>query len=108
MLHEVRKRAKRARYAAELAAQVSPKSTPAFSNDMKLYQDVLGCLQDCVTAQQWLERVVSGGTDPEAAFLAGKLWTRFDDRRAQARTEFHHRWNPKRASHRAGWLHQRA
>ncbi len=105
VLHEVRKRAKRARYAAELAALVNPRSTPAFANEMKRYQDSLGGLQDCVTAQLWLQSVTRVGPDAEVAFLSGKLWTRLDDRKAQARSKFDRQWNQNRASRKAAWFH---
>lgn len=103
-LHELRKRAKRARYAAELAARVSAGSSPAFAREMKRYQDSLGGLQDCVTAEHWLESVALGAPDPDVAFLAGKLSTRVEERQVAARARFDRRWNPKRASRLAAWF----
>ncbi|CAN5584965.1 hypothetical protein BH10ACT3_BH10ACT3_04520 [soil metagenome] len=75
-LHEVRKRAKRARYAAELG-------TPVFSPDAKKLsiritevQDVLGELNDAVTLATWLQEEAPYRLDPSAAFLAGRLTER--------------------------------
>jgi CHAD domain-containing protein len=54
-LHDVRIRAKRARYAAEAVAPVAGKGAQAFAKAAARLQDVLGDLHDAVVAAAWLE-----------------------------------------------------
>src|SRR5262245_22095451 len=73
-MHEIRKRAKRARYAAELAAAALDEGPGRLAGRLADLQDVLGELQDAVEAEERLaalvrdERITGG-----AAFAAGKL-----------------------------------
>ena len=53
-LHELRKRAKRARYAAELIDPLLHGEASRFTARLADLQDTLGELQDCVVADQWL------------------------------------------------------
>jgi CHAD domain-containing protein len=103
VLHEVRKRAKRARYAAELAAPVVAGSDRGFAREMERIQAALGALQDAVAAQRWVEVVIASDPTAEEAFVAGMLWTRFDERRHRARKQFRRVWQPKHTSRRLAW-----
>ena len=75
-LHEVRKKAKRCRYACEAAAPVCGKQAKALGAAVASLQEVLGDLQDATVAEHWLRSRAVGGTGPEAAshaFSAGLL-----------------------------------
>jgi CHAD domain-containing protein len=71
-LHEVRIRAKRARYAAEAAAPVIGKPAKRLAVAIAELQTVLGDLQDAAVAEEWLRRAATsmrGGP----AVVAGQL-----------------------------------
>lgn len=75
-LHEVRKAAKRARYAAELASASSRGRTDKLAQRLTELQDTLGATQDGVTARSWLAQV-SQEASPAEALLASALSDRF-------------------------------
>jgi CHAD domain-containing protein len=67
-LHEVRIRAKRARYAAEACAPVVGKPARTFAQAVARLQDVLGDLHDAVVAADWLDSWAGHrGSDEERA-----------------------------------------
>jgi CHAD domain-containing protein len=72
-LHAVRKRAKRARYAAEAVEPVFGKPARAFARALTEIQDVLGEHQDAVVAADWLRTAAAQVHDERAAFVAGQL-----------------------------------
>jgi CHAD domain-containing protein len=73
-LHEVRKKAKRLRYAAESAVGTYPKRAPALTAAAKRVQEILGVHQDTVVARQRLrEYAVSAHLSGENAFTFGRL-----------------------------------
>jgi CHAD domain-containing protein len=84
-LHAVRKKGKRARYAAELAGRKK------FVKRAKRLQDVLGEHQDSVVAAGRL-RELAAGAEPEHALAAGRLVEREAARRAAAREEWPKAW----------------
>jgi CHAD domain-containing protein len=84
-LHAVRKKGKRARYAAELAGQKK------LVKKAKKLQDVLGEHQDAVVAAERL-RELAAGAAPEQALVAGRLVEREEERRAAARDEWPQAW----------------
>jgi CHAD domain-containing protein len=84
-LHAVRKKGKRARYAAELAGQKK------FVKQAKRLQDVLGEHQDAVIAAERL-RELAGGAASEQALVAGRLVEREEERRTIARHEWPQAW----------------
>ena len=88
-LHEVRIRAKRARYAAEAAATVCGKPARKLARSLAELQDVLGRLQDSVVAEQWLRHAAAGGP-PAWALVAGQLVARERIAQADARAG----WQP--------------
>jgi CHAD domain-containing protein len=82
-LHELRKRGKRARYAAELAGD------DVVVRRAKQLQDVLGDHQDAVVAEERL-RALAVAAPPMQALVAGRLIAGERSRRDEART----RWQP--------------
>jgi CHAD domain-containing protein len=84
-LHAVRKKGKRARYAAELAGQKK------LVKKAKRLQDVLGEHQDAVIAAERL-RELAGGAASEQALVAGRLVEREEERRTIARHEWPQAW----------------
>jgi CHAD domain-containing protein len=91
-LHEVRRRAKRARYAVELVAPVVGGAKPRqLAKRLSEVQDVLGELQDTVVADQWLRREADDTVPAKEAFAAGLLVHEEADRRRKVRR----RWKPE-------------
>jgi CHAD domain-containing protein len=84
-LHALRIRAKRARYAAELAA-VGDRSKPLarYLAALKAVQDVIGDHQDAVVAEGQLRRVARAKT----AVAAGRLIERERERRRECRRDY--------------------
>ena len=72
-LHAVRRRAKRARYAAEAVEPAFGKPARALARALTEVQDVLGEHQDAVIAGQWLRDAAVAVHDEAAAFAAGEL-----------------------------------
>jgi CHAD domain-containing protein/adenylate cyclase class IV len=87
-LHAVRIRAKRARYATELAATAGGKRVARLVDALKGLQDVIGEHQDAVVAE---ERVRSVAT-PESALAAGRLIELEHARRRDARADVAPAW----------------
>jgi len=80
----VRIRAKRARYAAELAASEQPgRRLKRYVDALKDLQDVVGDHQDSVVAEERLRHIARAKT----AVAAGRLIERERERRAVRRTE---------------------
>ena len=72
-LHEVRKRAKRARYAAELGRGLFGKRARRLAKRLETVQDALGELQDAVVAEEYLWSLTARGISAPAAFVAGAI-----------------------------------
>jgi len=76
-LHETRKAAKRARYAAEATQQVFGRSARRFASGMKTVQSLLGDHQDAVNAQKAAREIgVQAHLARENAFSFGLLYER--------------------------------
>jgi CHAD domain-containing protein len=75
LLHEARKGAKRARYAAEAVTPAFGKPAKAFAGAMELLQAVLGERQDSVVMQQRLHALALEGPPP-LSFTYGRLHAR--------------------------------
>lgn len=107
LLHEVRKKAKRCRYACEAAAPVCGKDAKRLGAAVAAVQDVLGEVQDAVVAELWLRSRAVGLTGPEAAgcaFSAGLL-TGVQQRSAdEARREWRDGWETASAKKLRKWL----
>lgn len=97
-LHRARIEAKRARYAAELAAPGAGKRVAKLIAAAKEFQDVTGAHQDAVVAAERLW-ALAAGAEPAAAFVAGRIAEREEARRAAAREAFDDAW---RSFERAG------
>ena len=88
-LHAVRKKGKRARYAAELAGR------DKLVKRAKKLQDVLGEHQDAVVAAERL-RELAATAAPEQAIVAGRLVEREEKRRNSARADWPKAWRKLR------------
>jgi CHAD domain-containing protein len=88
-LHEVRKKGKRARYAAELAGRKK------LVKRAKKLQNVLGEHQDAVVAAERL-RELAADAAPEQALVAGRLVEREEERRLEARAAWPKAWRKLR------------
>ena len=91
-LHHVRIRAKRARYAAELAAPVVGRPAERFVEKTKRLQDILGEHQDAVVAEGRLRELFDSVPGRRAGFVAGRLVERQRARRLAARADFASVW----------------
>jgi CHAD domain-containing protein len=104
-LHEIRKRAKRARYAAELATDALHEEAGPFAERLADLQDVLGELPDTVVAKQRLTMLVrQGRLTGEAAFAAGRLVCLEDEARSDALDRWPDAWKAARAKRLRSWL----
>jgi len=88
-LHAIRKKGKRARYAAELADWKKP------VRRAKEFQDVLGEHQDAVVAAERL-RQLAVEAPPQRALAAGRLIEREEEHRMEARSAWPEAWKKLR------------
>jgi CHAD domain-containing protein len=103
-LHEIRKRGKRARYAAELSAGVLGKDAKRLATRLEDLQEVLGDLQDTVVAEQHLRRMARNGLSSRAAFAAGTLVGVEQDARRQDCAKWPAVWKSARKKRLRRWL----
>ncbi|MFJ4636695.1 CHAD domain-containing protein [Streptomyces hygroscopicus] len=103
LLHEARKDAKRARYAAEVARPAVGEPAKAFAGLMARVQDLLGDHQDSVVARKALrELAVQAHGAGESAFTFGLLLGREEARAAARERELPGLWaEVSREEHRA-------
>lgn len=99
-VHRARIRAKRARYAAELAMPVAGKRADRFVRAAKRFQDVVGEHQDAIVAE---ERIRAYSETADAAFGAGRLVERQHVRRVCARAAMPKAWKRLRRRGRQAW-----
>ena len=102
-LHELRIRAKRARYAAELAEASVGKRATRFVERAKLFQDVVGEHQDAVVAEERIRGLCGTVKDARVAFAAGRLVERQQARRRLSREAFPPAWQKLQRSGRRAW-----
>lgn len=102
-LHEIRIRAKRARYAAEAAAPVLGKPASRFAKAVAGVQTVLGELQDAVVAEQWLRRAATRGPNAQA-LVAGELIAVQREAMATVRRDWPDAWEAASAKKLRAWL----
>lgn len=104
-VHRVRIRAKRARYAAELATSVAGrKRIGRFIEATKKFQDVVGAYQDAVVAEKRIQALVDDTKNTRAAFAAGRLVERSaGGRRRLARKKFRSSWRQLERQGRKTW-----
>ncbi|MEW2633369.1 CYTH and CHAD domain-containing protein [Streptomyces sp. NPDC048389] len=92
-MHDARKAAKRARYAAEVARPALGKPAKRFGKRMKAVQQVLGDHQDSVVARQALrDLAVQAHAAGESAFVWGLLYGREEARAGTRETELPRVW----------------
>jgi CHAD domain-containing protein len=93
-LHEARKKAKRARYAAEAAEPVLGKPAKSMVKSMKALQKLLGEHQDSVMARQTLRELSAvAHAAGESAFTYGLLHEREEQRALRAEAELPGLWD---------------
>jgi CHAD domain-containing protein len=105
MLHEARKAAKRARYAAEVARPVAGEPAGRFAAGMKAVQSLLGDHHDAITAQAAAREIgVNAHLAGENAFTFGLLHQRASQQAVTAEGKAKKAW--KRAASRESrrWL----
>ncbi len=100
-LHNVRLRAKRARYAAEAMGPVAGKDASSFASAAADLQEVLGSHQDAVVGQRWLRDEFRAG-DPDLSFVVGELAGLERSTAARTRAEWTAAWD--RVRKRSKWL----
>lgn len=102
-LHHIRKRAKRVRYASELAAPVSGRDAEAFADRLADLQDVLGALHDAVVMRSWL-RDAAGDAPRRQQFVLGVLDARFDAQARACRDAWPPTWKRVDRKKRTRWM----
>src|SRR5262249_38030179 len=112
-LHRLRIKLKRARYAAELSAAVAGKEDRFFARARKL-QALLGEHQDAVVAERRLRELAVVDDSTAAAFVAGRLAERQNERRVRVAKRLPKAWKrvrssrpPGRCTHHASCPHPR-
>jgi CHAD domain-containing protein len=104
-LHEARKAAKRARYAAETAAAVYAKEATGFVKGTKRMQTVLGEHHDSVVAQSWLRELADQATtEGDDSFTFGVLHAREDAAAETAQARMTKAWRRASRKKRHRWL----
>jgi CHAD domain-containing protein len=91
-LHDLRKRAKRVRYAAERAAAAGDRSLAELGARAKDLQDVVGVHQDAVVGEGTLRELAADVTRAPQALAVGRLIERERSRKADARAQWWHAW----------------
>ena len=102
-LHRLRIRAKRVRYAAELAEQCAGKAAARFIKQIRKFQDLLGDHQDTVMMEQQLQNFLQSSRKMKAAFTSGLIVERLRRRRTKLRGAFPHRWHKLKKHGNAIW-----
>jgi CHAD domain-containing protein len=99
-LHEVRKAAKRMRYACDVAAPELGADVERLSRKAEQIQDILGHHQDMVVLRQWLRRLSRDPEAGQAAFTFGRAHRRAEELAAQDFADYEPAWDRlrKRAS----------
>lgn len=103
VLHGIRIHAKRARYAADVAALVVGKPAERFSLAMANLQDVLGVHQDACVRRAWL-RTASAAVDASAMLAAGQLMAMARAEADDGRRTWREAWNRAGKGRLRTWL----
>jgi CHAD domain-containing protein len=103
LLHDVRVRVKRLRYAAEAVEAVVGDRARRVARVAASLQDVLGEINDAVVAQAWLRRVGADGGNEEA-MVAGQLVASERNRAASGRQEWREAWKAMSAKRLRSWF----
>ncbi|MGH3005739.1 MAG: CHAD domain-containing protein [Gaiellaceae bacterium] len=102
-LHSIRVRAKRARYAAELAEATVGQPAARFVARAKSVRDVIGEHQDAVVAAHRIQEALGATRGSHVAFAAGRLVEREEQRRLEARVAFPKAWRRLDKRGRRAW-----
>ena len=102
-LHEVRIRAKRARYAAEAASPVIGKPARKLAAACAEVQGVLGDMQDAVVAEAWLRHEATS-MSPGHALTAGELVALQRQDKAACRAAWSEAWKAASRKQLVSWL----
>jgi CHAD domain-containing protein len=92
VLHELRKRAKRIRYASERARKAGAASLGKVIEEAKGLQDVLGAHQDAAVMEDELRDLVGETATPIRAIAIGRLIERERALRESSAAEWHVAW----------------
>jgi CHAD domain-containing protein len=103
-LHQVRIRAKRARYAAEVVEPAFGKEARRFAKAITEVQDVLGEHQDSVVAAGWLRANALELGDSRAIYVAGELGAMERAAAASSRAAWSKVWKKASAKRLRDWL----
>ncbi|WP_329048010.1 CYTH and CHAD domain-containing protein [Amycolatopsis sp. NBC_01488] len=104
-LHEVRKKAKRARYAADTVKPVYGKKLREWRKNVKAVQSTLGEHQDTVVGRDLLHHLtIAGHGEGQNTFTFGMLYARDAERAEKLRERFSGEWRRLRKGDRPGWL----
>lgn len=104
-LHEIRKRAKQVRYAAEAVDAALGEPARRLAKDVKAVQTVLGDHQDTVVTEEWLRQAATDSqTTPDEAFVLGALVAGERHDRARLRDEWPAAWARADDPKRTEWL----
>jgi CHAD domain-containing protein len=99
-LHEVRKRAKQARYAFEATAPIIGKRARRLSKRLSDLQDRLGAHQDAVVAAHRLHEAALRVGTASSGYAAGRLAQAFDADRRDVRRTWKKDWKRAQRAHR--------
>jgi CHAD domain-containing protein len=102
-LHDLRIQAKRARYAADIVVPVVGKPAVRYTKAMGRLQDVLGDLQDCAVAEEWLHEAATSCDGP-TGFVLGELAQVQRARAAELRGQWRPAWDDVAERARTGWM----
>lgn len=102
-LHELRIKAKRARYAADVAVPVIGDEARAYTKAVGGLQDVLGDHHDCAVAVEWLRGALPSATKAQA-FVLGLLVAEQHRIAGLLRLEWRGAWDDLDRSKLTGWL----
>ena len=102
-LHRIRIRAKRARYAAELAEHSVGKPATQFIRQIKKFQDLLGSHQDAVMTEKRLREILRSSKSVRAGFSVGQIVERLRTRREDVRNRFFPYWKKLRKRGKTAW-----
>jgi CHAD domain-containing protein len=103
--HEVRKRAKRARYAADAVSPVVGTEAAQLAKAIARAQGVLGEHQDAaIAADAWVEAAAAGPGDVALAVTAGRLFERERAAVTRARAAFPAVWESVMEDKNIAWL----
>jgi CHAD domain-containing protein len=105
-LHEARKAAKRARYAAEVVAPAVGKDASRSAKALKRVQSTLGEHQDTVIARQALrELAIAANADNESEFAYGLMYAMAAEHAATMRKKGAKAWKRAAKRRRTAWMH---